>query len=87
MRDNKQLLSDKSAFIKGLLGYKRVKFQNEVLKAEVHKNESKNSHRETMIKYFWNNNGSWLPFSFFCSKSIQDVVADFEYECQSLQIA
>lgn len=80
MRDNKHLTNDPAYFIKGLLAQERIKFENEVLKADISRLESKNSRRETMIKYYRKINNEWKSFSFFCSKSIKEVIDDFTSE-------
>ncbi len=87
IRDNKSVTADPEVFIKILRKYDRIKFENETLKADVRHLESKNSHRETKITYYWKLNGQWQDFAFFCSKSIQQVIEDFKYEFHSLQIA
>lgn len=80
MRDNKHLTNDPDQFIRGLRCQERIKFENEVLKADICRLESKNSRRETMIKYYRKINNEWKSFAFFCSKSIKDVIDDFKSE-------
>lgn len=87
IRDNKSITADPEIFIKALLSQQRVKFESDTLKADIHKLESKNSHRETKITYYWKLNGQWQDFAFFCSKSIFQVIDDFKSECRALKIA
>lgn len=87
IRDNKAVTADPEEFIKGLLAQRRVKFENNILKADVRKDEAKNSHRETRITYYWKLNGKWQDFAFYCSKSITDIIQDFKNEFRLLQTA
>lgn len=82
MRDNKHLTDDPDQFIKGLLRQQRVKFENDVLKADIRMIDSKTYRREMMIKYYRKINDEWKSFAFFCSKSIADVINDFKTELQ-----
>lgn len=84
---NKHAITSPDKFVTALLKQDRARFENDVLKCEVSRIEAKNSHRETMIKYFWKVNGAWVEFYFFCSKSVMHIVEDFRYECRSLKIA
>lgn len=87
IRTNKSKTSDPEIFAESLRAHKRVQFRNQTFIADVSHLESKNSHRETKITYFWKLNGHWQDFAFFCSKSIFDIIADFQDEYQKLQIA
>jgi len=87
IRNNKTKTADPEKFAQALRAHQKVQFRSQTFIADVAHLESKNSHRETKITYFWKLNGKWQDFAFFCSKSIADIIADFQYEFSQLKTA
>lgn len=69
-------------FIQALKGTSKISFEKDELKAEVSRIDIRNSKRETMIRYFWKQAGNWVPFSFCSSPFVNQIAADFKYQCK-----
>lgn len=75
-----QTLNNPKQFIETLKNTRRVGFEDNKLKAEIHVCEERSCKKSYIVRYSHKINGQWVSFSTFFSNLIIDVIQDFNYE-------
>lgn len=75
-----QTLSNPTEFTKALKQTRRVKFEDNKLKVEIHVCEERSCKKSYIVKYYHLINGQWVAFSTFLSNLISEVTQDFNRE-------
>ena len=71
-------------FTKVLKQTRRIKFEDDKLKTEIHVCEERSCKKSYIVRYFHRINGEWVAFSTFLTNLVNEIVADFTYEYQTL---
>ena len=75
-----QTLSNPTEFTKLLKQTRRVKFEDNKLKVEIHVCEERSCKKSYIVKYYPLINGQWVAFSTFLTALINDIISDFNSE-------
>ena len=75
-----QTLSNPTEFTKALKQTRRVKFEDNKLKVEIHVCEERSCKKSYIVKYYHLINGKWVAFSTFLCDMINDLIFDFNRE-------
>ena len=75
-----QTLSNPTEFTKALKQTRRVKFEDNKLKVEIHVCEERSCKKSYIVRYYHLINGQWVAFSTFLSNLISEVTQDFNRE-------
>lgn len=75
-----QTLSNPTEFTKLLKQTRRVKFEDNKLKVEIHVCEERSCKKSYIVKYYHLINGQWVAFSTFLTALINDIISDFNSE-------
>ena len=75
-----QTLSNPTEFTKALKQTRRIQFQDNKLKVEIHVCEERSCKKSYIVKYYHLINGQWVAFSTFLSNLISEVTQDFNRE-------
>lgn len=67
-------------FTKTLKQTRRIKFEDDKLKTEIHVCEERSCKKSYIVKYFHKINGEWVAFSTFLTNLVNEVIADFNSE-------
>ena len=79
-----QTLSNPTEFTKALKQTRRIQFQDNKLKVEIHVCEERSCKKSYIVRYYHLINGQWVAFSTFLCSLIADLINDFHYEYQTL---
>lgn len=75
-----QTLSNPTEFTKLLKQTRRVKFEDNKLKVEIHVCEERSCKKSYIVRYYHLINGQWVAFSTFLCDMINDLIFDFNRE-------
>lgn len=71
-------------FTKVLKQTRRIKFEDDKLKTEIHVCEERSCKKSYIVRYFHKINGEWVAFSTFLTNLVNEIVSDFNYEYKTL---
>lgn len=67
-------------FTKTLKQTRRIKFEDDKLKTEIHVCEERSCKKSYIVRYFHKINGEWVAFSTLVCDMINDLIFDFNYQ-------
>jgi len=71
-------------FTKALKQTRRIKFEDDKLKTEIHVCEERSCKKSYIVRYFHKINGEWVAFSTFLTNLVSEIASDFTYEYKTL---
>jgi hypothetical protein len=81
-----QTLSNPTEFTKALKQTRRIQFQDNKLKVEIHVCEERSCKKSYIVKYYHLINGQWVAFSTFFSNLVNEIILDINYEFKQFNI-
>lgn len=67
-------------FTKVLKQTRRIKFEDDKLKTEIHVCEERSCKKSYIVRYFHKINGEWVAFSTFLTNLVNEIINDFNLE-------
>lgn len=67
-------------FTKVLKQTRRIKFEDDKLKTEIHVCEERSCKKSYIVRYFHKINGEWVAFSTFLTNLVNEIILDFNSE-------
>lgn len=67
-------------FTKALKQTRRIKFEDDKLKTEIHVCEERSCKKSYIVRYFHKINGEWVAFSTFLTNLVNEIILDFNSE-------
>ena len=67
-------------FTKALKQTRRIKFEDDKLKTEIHVCEERSCKKSYIVRYFHKINGEWVAFSTFLTNLVNEIINDFNSE-------
>lgn len=75
-----QTINNPTEFTKVLKQTRRVQFEDNKLKVEIHVCEERSCKKSYIVKYYHLINGQWVAFSTFLTNLIAEITQDFNYQ-------
>lgn len=75
-----QTTNNPKEFTKALKQTRRIMFEDDKLKTEIHVCEERSCKKSYIVRYFHKVNGQWVAFSTFLCVLIADLINDFNYQ-------